>query len=298
MFKNVLVGVDGRQGGRDAIALAQQLVDSDGKLTLAHAHSGRLRNSRAIGPGMVGSERERSLEMLARERAGAELDCELVSVEALGPGRGLHRQARCQQADLLVVGSCSRGAFGRAMLGDNARAALDGASCAVAIARAGYGEHPFPFATIGVAYDRSSESELALATARLLAAHTHARVEALEVVAIPTPAYTGLLPPLTGESGDVMLQQANGALADLPDVQGRVVYGFAREELAAFGEDVDLLVLGSRGSGSLKRLVLGSTCDYLERHAPCSLLVLAPAAAPLDAAPREREGSDVEGVAA
>ena len=38
MFKNVLVGVDGRPNGRDAIALASQLADPDGKLTLAHVH--------------------------------------------------------------------------------------------------------------------------------------------------------------------------------------------------------------------------------------------------------------------
>ena len=29
MFKNVLVGVDGRHGGRDAIALAEQLIDPE-----------------------------------------------------------------------------------------------------------------------------------------------------------------------------------------------------------------------------------------------------------------------------
>ena len=51
MFKNVLVGVDGRAGGRDAIALASQLANPDGKLTLAHVHTGDLRPSHAIAPG-------------------------------------------------------------------------------------------------------------------------------------------------------------------------------------------------------------------------------------------------------
>jgi hypothetical protein len=31
MFKNVLVGVVGRPGGRDAVALASRLVDPDGR---------------------------------------------------------------------------------------------------------------------------------------------------------------------------------------------------------------------------------------------------------------------------
>jgi nucleotide-binding universal stress UspA family protein len=52
------------------------------------------------------------------------------------------------------------------------------------------------------------------------------------------------------------------------------VYGLAGEELAAFGDQVDILVVGSRGYGPVKRLVLGSTSDYLERHARCPLLVL------------------------
>ena len=52
------------------------------------------------------------------------------------------------------------------------------------------------------------------------------------------------------------------------------MYGLAGEELAAFGDEVQLLVVGSRGYGPMKRLILGSTSGYLERHARCSLLVL------------------------
>ena len=37
MFKNILVGVDGRPGGRGAIALAKQLVDEDGTIVLVHS---------------------------------------------------------------------------------------------------------------------------------------------------------------------------------------------------------------------------------------------------------------------
>ena len=40
MFGKVLVGVDGQFGGRDAIALAQQLMAQDGQLVLAHARPG------------------------------------------------------------------------------------------------------------------------------------------------------------------------------------------------------------------------------------------------------------------
>jgi hypothetical protein len=46
------------------------------------------------------------------------------------------------------------------------------------------------------------------------------------------------------------------------------------EELAVFGNAVDILIVGSRSYGPLRHQVLGSTCAYLQRHARCPLLVL------------------------
>ena len=284
MFENVLVGVDGRPNGRDAIALAARLANPDGKLTLAHVHSGDLRPSHAIAPGMVREEREASHKLLEAEQEAAHVQAQLVSVEAESPGRGLHEQAEEQGADLLVVGSCSRGAFGRAVLGDDTRAALNGAPCAVAIAPRGYAEHPGVIVNVGVAYNDSAESKAALALAQALAAPTGAVVHALEVVSIPSVAYTGIVSPALGDSINVMLQEANDRMKDLPGVEGKAVYGLAGEELASFGDQVDVLVVGSRGYGPVKRLVLGSTSDYLQRHARCALIVLPRAAQPKNSA--------------
>ncbi|MGO9320121.1 MAG: universal stress protein [Solirubrobacteraceae bacterium] len=275
MFKNVLVGVDGSTYGRDAIALASQLAGPGGKLTLAHVHAGELHPLHAITPGLLAEEQQASLQLLERERAGSDVQAELASVVAAGPGAGLHRQAEEQGADLLVVGSCRHSSFGRAMLGDDTRAALNGAPCAVAIAARGYGGRAGnPITKVGVAYNGSPESERALATAREVAQPTSASIVALEVVSIPSYAFTGLMAPSIGNSIDLMITEANARMSQLPDVEGRAVYGLPGEELAAFGEDVDLLVVGSRGYGPVRRLVLGSTSDYLERHARCSLLVL------------------------
>jgi nucleotide-binding universal stress UspA family protein len=279
MFRNVLVGVDGRPGGRDAIALASQLTDPDGKLTLAHVHTGDLRPSHAIAPGLVAEEREASHKLLEQERAAADVKAQLISIVSMSPGRGLHEQAEEQDADLIVVGSCGRGALGRAMLGDDTRGALNSAPCAVAVAPLGYADGRASITKVGVAYDSSQESKAALAMARVLAAPMHAEVHALDVVSIPTVTYTGIVSPAIGESIDVMLQEANSLMNELPDVEGRAVYGLAGEELAAFGDQVDLLVVGSRGYGPVKRLVLGSTSAYLERHARCPLLVLRRSAA-------------------
>jgi nucleotide-binding universal stress UspA family protein len=45
-------------------------------------------------------------------------------------------------------------------------------------------------------------------------------------------------------------------------------------DLLAFGDDVDLLVIGSRGHGPLQRLALGSTSAFLARRVGRPLLVL------------------------
>jgi nucleotide-binding universal stress UspA family protein len=144
----------------------------------------------------------------------------------------------------------------------------------VAIAARGYAGHPMPIAKVGVGYDEHPESVAALALARELAAPTRATVHALHVVSIPTYAYTGTVPPAIDESVDALLAEARDRMRELPDVDGRAVYGLPGQELAAFGDEVDILVVGSRGYGPMRRLVLGSTSAYLERHARCSLVVL------------------------
>jgi nucleotide-binding universal stress UspA family protein len=263
MFENVLVGVDGTANGRSAIALAAQLLDPAGQLTLAHVH-----------PGSVAEQTDASRELLERERAAAGVNAELVSVIAPSPGRGLHTQAEEQRADLLVVGSSSRGLLGRTMLGDDTRASLNGAPCAVAIAAHGYGQPPAPILTVGVAYNGSHESEAAMDAARAIAERHRASLHAMDVVSLPTYAFTGIIPPITGEGLESLLVEARALIDAHQGVEGRAVYGLAGEELAAFGDQLDLLVVGSRSYGPWQRLVLGSTSNYLQRHARCSLLVL------------------------
>ena len=64
-------------------------------------------------------------------------------------------------------------------------------------------------------------------------------------------------------------------LAELGEIAtGEVVVGDPATELAYAGNDLDLLVTGSRGYGPVRRLMLGSTSTRLVREAPCPVLVL------------------------
>nr|ADB54817.1 universal stress protein 9308 [Hordeum vulgare subsp. vulgare] len=57
-----------------------------------------------------------------------------------------------------------------------------------------------------------------------------------------------------------------------------VVEGDAKEAICQAVEDAraDLLVLGSRGLGMIKRALLGSVSDYLAHHASCPVLIVKP----------------------
>ena len=278
MFRNVLIGIDGTPHGRDAIALARRIAAPGAELTLVHVHAGEHNRLHAIRRERLEQEQRDSEALLEDERRAAGVGAEIRAYVAESPGAGLHRLAEELGADLIVVGSTSHGAVGRVALGDDARAALNGSPCAVAIAARGYEGHAEPIAGVGVGYNDSAEAQAALQAAHDIAAPTAAAVRLLEVISIPSYSYSGMMAPV-GEGIELMLSEAKQRIDELPGVTGTAVFGLAGEELAAFGEDVDVLVVGSRSYGPLRRLVLGSTSEYLERKARCSLLVLPRSAA-------------------
>ncbi len=132
-----------------------------------------------------------------------------------------------------------------------------------------------PIATIGVGYNGSSRSARALAVGRELAAAHGARLRVMEVVCPARAVFSPRAAVELGTCVDTLLQQARERLAELPGVDACAVYGIAVDELAAFAEEVDLLVLGM-GSHRAARgsLMLASTSEYLKRHASCPVLVV------------------------
>jgi len=272
MLSNVIVGVDGGSGSLDAIALAKHLVAKESELTLAYVHPGHPVPSRDLNATLGVVEYERSLELLDAARTAAGVKAELLTVGSMSVGRGLHELAEQYQCDLLVVGSSTHAFFGRAVIGDHTRAALNGAPCAVAVASAAYAAHPSLLSEIGVAYDGSPQSDHALAVARELAAEHGSRVSAFEAVSIPANAFGGGVS--FGEAVEAIVREARERIKELGCVEAHAAFGPAAEELALYSASVHLLVIGSRGYGPLGRLVHGSTSNELARSARCPLLVL------------------------
>jgi nucleotide-binding universal stress UspA family protein len=273
MYANVVVGIDGRSGGRDAAALASTLA-ANAALTFAHVRVVAAVPSRG-SPGVYdAAEHERSSEILERERGLGRPDTDTVSRAATSVGAGLHDVAEGCASDLIVVGSCHRSAVGRVLVGDDARSVLHHAPCAVAVAPAGYADRPRQTGTIAVAFDGSDESEVALAHAALLARDLGAKLATHNIVEPRVYGGAGwATASVAVESPEAAVAAARARLGDLDEVEFDVIVGSVREELAALSERVDVLVCGSRHQTAGKRVLLGSTSDYVARHSACPLLV-------------------------
>src|SRR5205823_3843807 len=101
---------------------------------------------------------EASEQLLARAIREAHVAAGAVAMYGSSVHRGLHQLARERRADLLVVGSCSRGKLGRLLFGNDTISALKGAPCAVAIAPRGYASSTRRLGVVGIGSDGSPES--------------------------------------------------------------------------------------------------------------------------------------------
>lgn len=268
MFTCIVVGVDHRQGGRDALALAVRLQAAlGGEIVAVHAC--------AAAP-------------LLREDVLARVEAELVHAGTTGralvvtdrsPAHALRTLARREAADLIVIGSSTRAGVERVLAGDDAAATLHCAPCAVAVAPHGLAHAPRALRRVGVGLDGSKQSRVALALARHVAQRVGADLCAITVAAPPIPAWPGRAwapewPGADEPAADPAPLLVSGIAAELDeDVTHEVLVGTAWKELAARSEELDLLVVGTRAYGPARRLLLGSTSSKLARHAACSLLV-------------------------
>ena len=159
---------------------------------------------------------------------------------------------------------------------------LHGAPCPVAVAPRGYSAEAFTgIKRIGVGYAHAPEAAEALAAAVGLAARADAALRVLGVVEASQVAAT--LPlgwgfgELEATKRDDLTRSIGHAIedvADLVDISGQVVDGYADDELARLSQEVDLLICGSRGQGRIGNVTLGDASTGLLRKAECPVLVV------------------------
>jgi nucleotide-binding universal stress UspA family protein len=248
----------------------------DGELVAVRAYPYETRASRASVGGFYEDLRSDAATELDRIVTESGVTARRVVTGDLSPARALHHMAEEEAADLLVVGSTHRGQIGRVLVGGVTAGVLHHAPCPVAVAPLGYAEHPATPATIAVGFDGGEEAKDALRLAGALAKACGAQVNVLSVVATPVLATS----PATFEPEWLDQVRHDGrehvdeAIRTLEQrgvtASGDVaVGGSAAEELVELSHDVDLIVVGSRGWGPVRRLLLGSTSDRLVREAAC-----------------------------
>ena len=262
LIAEAVVGVDGRAGDRDAVALAVTLgarritlVTVDGREPVVSRS--RLDQEHALREDAAAVARTR------RTPLSPEVVVEALWVDGDAPARALHEVARVRDASLIVVGSAQsaahHGRVGRIVFGSVSRLVTHLAPCPVAIAPRGHRDAPQHLDVIGLGYDGSPAADAALRTCRALAASTGA---AVEVHVVETEL----------DHGERKRDQALGALG--VGARGFVHHGDRATELARASRSLDLLVLGTRGLGTEARPGLDSTTDRIVAATRCPVLVV------------------------
>jgi nucleotide-binding universal stress UspA family protein len=242
MLGTVLVGYDGSESARDAVALGEILterVPSD--LVVARVQP----QDDAVGG--------RSLAELQRAAALAGGRAEVVTGDS--PSQGLRAASVEIGADLVIVGSC-RGDGRRTVAGQVGLRLLEEAPCPVAVAPRRFARRYAPdVRTIGVGYDGSDEADEILQRAAGLAQELDA---GLRVIAA-----------IVNSSRRRLDERLAAVLASLPR-PGRPASVLLDEVDAG----IDLLVVGSGDLAPLQPALLGLVSTELGSRAPCPVLVI------------------------
>jgi nucleotide-binding universal stress UspA family protein len=237
-------------------------------------------------------DRREGRELLAQaaKKLGHDVDTELV--EPSSPAKGLARLAAQRQAGMLVLGSSHRGAVGRIVPGGVASRLLARAPCAVAVAPVAYArDAPAATVRVGIAYDGTSASDVALAAA----------ASAATELGVPLQLYHAMHAVSADPSWDKFRAHMrefaqrilDTGLERLPpelEAATSVLEGDAAEVVAeaAYGDNVGLLYAGSRGYGPLREALLAGFAGALLRAARCPLVLVPRSAGRASASQRRR----------
>lgn len=298
--ERVVVGVDGSEAGRDALVYALVTAARRGAhlevvasyplpLPWAGGTAALVPDPTALRERLEASVRALVDEALrdpavAGAAGGTELHPQLHVYE--GPaGPVLVEHSR--DADLLVVGSRGRGAVRSAVLGSVALHCVAGAACPVLVVPPGR-ERPTGPPLVVVGIDGSAHARAAL---RVALAEARRRGAAVEAVAAYdrggrwTELDESVAPSFDGIRADVergaatMVDEVRAAErapdgGPEPEVRVVVVEGTPAEVLVSWSEGAQLLVVGSRGRGGIRGLLLGSTALRCLVSSACPVLVV------------------------
>lgn len=77
--------------------------------------------------------------------------------------------------------------------------------------------------------------------------------------------------------GSDILAKVNGLVNSQVELDARDLYdNNAKRKIVQYAEEngIDLIVIGSTGTGMIDKLFIGSTTQYVVNHAPCNVMVI------------------------
>lgn len=282
MTPTIIIDFSDRERGLDALALGRSLSElTEARLVTVTSYP---RDRYGMLPvlswhGAV-HQRTRAAVELARTLLADEPGASARLVGAISPAQALHETAARERADLIVVSSARIGR-GDATCSVDGRQVLQGAPCAVAVAPVGFARSRDTLAPIGVGFDGSREAQLALAAAAGLADSLDGELRVIsalkrQVAAQSTLAFSNH--DRYREEQDEQLRsrliEAVETLPTCPEIDPVSEVGEPAEVLAKQTSELGLLVIGSRGYGPLRRVLLGSVSHALLERAACPVIIV------------------------
>lgn len=207
------------------------------------------------------------------------------------PKRAIVETAAERGVDMIVMLSRRR-PYAAALLGSTAESVCRTAPCPVMVTHnaeldwAGETTNEVGLRRVLVAYDFSSDSELALSYGLSLAQEYQAELHMLHV--LPSRAYRPESPEVANlpHSIEMGFQEAAVRLkAALPaetretrEVKQAVREGHPYREVLGYADEagIDLICMGASGTGFGMRALFGSNADRVLRQAPCPVLITRP----------------------
>ena len=283
----ILLATDGSEGSLGATEWLRNLpLPADAHVLVVSVASGS-RLDQAEPPAVLELVRADAQEVVdaARRLLAARWPASEGRVLEGEPRAAILDAARDWAADLIVVGSRGLGALAGVLLGSVSIELARHASCAVLVTKG----PPRPLKSVIFAIDGSPDS---LVAARWFASTVTDPGLRVRLVAVaerprfPTAAPMSIRPQLTASIEDIVRERTaemEKVLAALADelganvrVEQSVLVGSAGGAIVSMAEatGTDLVVVGARGLGGFKRLLLGSVSERVVQTAPCPVLVV------------------------